>query len=124
MAVPSGTRGVCRSHRPRLLDRPATGAPVAADRVPDDNNDDRANGRDDDGRDVDAGRVVLAPADDARQEAANDRANDPQDDVADHAEALVALYEQSREPTGDGADDDPADDAHRFLASQFPTRAA
>ena len=54
----------------------------------------------------------LGVEQDTGQEAADEGADDAKHDVPDDAEPLVTLDEEAGEVPGDGAEDDPRDDAH------------
>src|SRR6185436_9135096 len=109
--------GVAPAIRPGS-DRAATCSHVAAEGVVADNHDDGADHRDDDRRDVDAGRVV-ATGQQAGEEPADEAADDAEHDVSDDAEALVTLDEVAGEPAGDRADDEPRNDSHGFQPSMY-----
>src|SRR4029079_6292145 len=83
-----------------------------ADRVVGDNRDDRADHGHNDRGDVDPRDVVLATGQEARNEPADQRADDPQHDVADDAEALIALDEETGDVACDRPDYQPRNDAH------------
>src|SRR5688500_13443507 len=94
-------------------ERAAPRARPAADHVPADDRDHRADRRDDDRREVDARDVVAATGNqDSGEEPADDGPDDPKQDLADDAETLVTLDEEPREIAGDRPDDDPGDDPH------------
>ena len=71
-----------------------------------------ADGRDDDRADVERAVDRLRVEQDAGQEAADEGADDAEHDVSDDAETLVTLDDEPGEIPGDGAEDDPRDDAH------------
>src|SRR5687768_2421027 len=109
-----GTAG--RSSIGQRSERAAPRARPAADRVPADDRDHRADRRNDDRREVDARDVVAATGnEDPGEKPADESPNDPEHDLADDAETLVTLDEEPREITGDRPDDEPGDDSHGFL---------
>ena len=63
-------------------------------------------------RDFDLTRAVI-------QEATDQGTNDAQDDVANYAKALVASDEQTGDPTGNGAQNDPSNDCYKHLFPPF-----
>jgi len=74
-------------------------------------------GGDDDAALTDGGaafpaRTVGLAAQEVGQEPADERADDAEDNVPDDAQALVTLDEETGQVPGDGAEDDPRDDAH------------
>src|SRR6266566_3937783 len=95
-------------------------AATTGDRSIDSQHDDRADDGNDDAFDVDASGV-LELQEHAGEPTANDRADDPQDDRAD--QSFAAAHEQVGEKAGDGAEHDPADDAHEFFLPFGPPRS-
>src|SRR6476661_854485 len=112
------SRGTARRHAPGTGSDRAPARPASAgDRAHDEDRDDRADRRNDDRRDVDPCRVIVA-GQDAGQETADECADDTQDDVSDDTETLVTLDEEPGEISGDRANDDPRNDAHSKPPSQ------
>src|SRR6188472_3857806 len=97
------------------LDGAGAGAAAAHDHAADEDNCDRADDRDDDRREVERAVDRLRVEHCAGDEAADEGAHDAEDDVADDTEPLVTLDEETGEIPGDGAEDDPGDDAHELL---------
>src|SRR5690242_5346435 len=52
---------------------------------------------------------------DAGKEAADEGADDPEHDVADHPQAFVTADEEPGEIAGDRAEDDPRNDVHEVI---------
>src|SRR3954454_2519627 len=105
-----------------LLDRAAPGTRAPGDHPDHEDRDDRADGRNDDRADVEGAVDRVTVEQHAREEAADQRAHDPEHDVPDDPESLVTADEKTREIPGDRAEDDPCDDAHTVPPS--PSRAS
>src|SRR5688572_3220755 len=80
------------------------------------------DGRDDDRADVQRAVDGIGVEQDAGKESADERADDTEHDVSDDAETFVTLDEETGEVPGDGAEDDPRNDAHSLPPS--PMRAS
>src|SRR6476619_6924608 len=93
-------------------DGAAARAAAAADEVVAPDQDDRADDRDHDRHDIDAGRVVLATGEEAGDEPADEPADDAEGNVSYDAEALVTLDQEAREIASDRSDDEPGHDSH------------
>src|SRR3954452_17465698 len=105
-----------------LLDRAAPGARAPGDHPDHEDRDDRADRRNDDRADVEGAVDRMAVEQDAGEETADESADDAEHDVPDDAESFVTCDEKAGEIPGDGAEDDPRDDAHSVPPS--PSRAS
>src|SRR6185295_649049 len=80
--------------------------------VPGDDGDDRADRGSHDRAEVERAVDRVGVEQGAGEEAADQGAHDPEHDVPDHAEALIAADEEAGQVAGNGAEDDPSNDAH------------
>ena len=96
--------------------RPRTAA--SRDHVPQEDDNDRANGGRDEGRDVDPRRPVLVVRQQGRRATANQCADDAGDQAADDAVALVTGDDAARDEAGDRTDDQPCNDVPSILLLQ------
>src|SRR5215208_4237008 len=84
----------------------ATPGPSApGDHIDDDDRDDRADSGNHDRADVQRTIDRLGVEEDAGQEATNEGAHNPENDVTDDSETLVTLDKEAREVAGDRAED-------------------
>src|SRR5687768_954384 len=102
-------RAIARAVR---SDGAATHAGATRHRADHEDRDHGTDRRDDDRGNVDLVHRIAAWEDHTGEESADERADDPEHDVSDDAETLVTLDKEPGQVPGDGADDDPRENAH------------
>src|SRR5688572_20978964 len=115
-AVDPAPRGIGRRADSACQPGTASARRAPANHVDDDQQDDRADHRDEKARQAEIALVDRSATDQRRNEpAAQQGADDPDDDVEEEALLRVGLHDEAGYPTDDAAYDQPDDEIHLEL---------